>query len=229
MGIKERQDRERQAVRRAILNSARDLFVAEGYDNVSIRKIAEQIEYSPAALYSYFPGKDAIFFALAEEGFLLLARALRDCSEPGDEPIDGIRKLMWHYYKFSRTYPEYYDLMFIDRSVPTITRDWDRFAFVNELMTEVIQLIQRCVEAGQLAPSLNPGAALHIVWAAMHGAATIALSQRLAPGEDADLLARDTLEAVLAGLRAGVDTTFVAHIRDSICCAPATSDGEQTL
>ena len=53
-------------------DAARDLFVAEGYHNVSIRKIAERIEYSPAAIYSYFPSKHDIFFALAEEGFRLL-------------------------------------------------------------------------------------------------------------------------------------------------------------
>src|SRR5918995_1571884 len=69
MGIKERQERDREAVRRAILDAARELFVAEGFQNVSIRKIAERIEYSPAAIYSYFPSKDDIFFALAEEGF----------------------------------------------------------------------------------------------------------------------------------------------------------------
>ena len=72
MGIKERQERDREAVRRAILDAARELFVAEGYQNVSIRKIAERIEYSPAAIYGYFPSKDDIFFALAEEGFRLL-------------------------------------------------------------------------------------------------------------------------------------------------------------
>ena len=72
MGVKERQGREREAVARAILDAARDLFVAEGYPNISIRKIAERIEYSPAAIYSYFPSKDDIFFALAEEGFRLL-------------------------------------------------------------------------------------------------------------------------------------------------------------
>ncbi len=77
MGIKERQERDREAVRRAILDAARELFVAEGYQNVSIRKIAERIEYSPAAIYSYFPSKDDIFFALAEEGFRLLGGPAR--------------------------------------------------------------------------------------------------------------------------------------------------------
>jgi AcrR family transcriptional regulator len=69
MGSRERQDRERQAVTSSILDAARDLFVTEGYRNVSIRKIAEKIEYSPAAIYSYFASKDDIFYALAEEGF----------------------------------------------------------------------------------------------------------------------------------------------------------------
>src|SRR5438477_1714795 len=72
MGIKERHERDREAVHRAILDAARDLFVRDGYQNVSIRKIAERIEYSPAAIYGYFPSKDDIFFALAEEGFRLL-------------------------------------------------------------------------------------------------------------------------------------------------------------
>src|SRR6476620_12296831 len=72
MGINERQERDREAVRRAILDAARELFVAEGFQHVSIRKIAERIEYSPAAIYGYFPSKDDIFFALAEEGLRLL-------------------------------------------------------------------------------------------------------------------------------------------------------------
>src|SRR6185503_9489008 len=95
LGVKERQEREREAVSRAILDAARDLFVAEGYQNVSIRKIADRIEYSPAAIYSYFPSKDDIFFALAEEGFHLLFSG--DFTEPSIEsndpsdPIDAVR------------------------------------------------------------------------------------------------------------------------------------------
>src|ERR671915_1141654 len=93
MGTKERQDRERQAVTASILNAARELFVAEGYQSVSIRKIAERIEYSPAAIYSYFASKDDIFLALAEEGFHILFESgmcAREAS-PQSEPIDCIR------------------------------------------------------------------------------------------------------------------------------------------
>src|SRR5215470_7221170 len=116
MGIKERHERERVALREAILNAARELFVTEGYRNVSMRKIAERIEYSPAAIYSYFPSKDDIFFALAEEGFRLLG-------DPGDPraqaamlklpPLERVRSVFWRVYEFSREQPQYFALMFL--------------------------------------------------------------------------------------------------------------------
>jgi len=84
MGTKERQDRERQAVTASILTAARDLFIAEGYQSVSIRKIAERIEYSPAAIYSYFASKDDIFLTLAEEGFHRLDARVRDAMKTGN-------------------------------------------------------------------------------------------------------------------------------------------------
>src|SRR5450759_2541175 len=115
MGIKERQVRDREAVRRSILDAARELFVAEGFQNVSIRKIAERIEYSPAAIYGYFPSKNDIFFALAEEGFRLLAdpAAVRQILQsPHAPPIERIRALFWRFYEFSRDQPQYFALMF---------------------------------------------------------------------------------------------------------------------
>ena len=91
LGVKERQDREREAVSRGILDAARELFVTDGYQHVSIRKIAERIEYSPAAIYGYFPSKDDIFFALAEEGFRLLFNSASAPADAGADPVDDLR------------------------------------------------------------------------------------------------------------------------------------------
>ena len=126
MGVKERQEREREAVSRAILDAARDLFVAEGYQNVSIRKIAERIEYSPAAIYGYFPSKDDIFFALAEEGFrLLVSRRLE--WPPADDRRRASRLRPAGRSGASTSsatpHPEYFALMFVDRSVPRISQE----------------------------------------------------------------------------------------------------------
>src|SRR3954452_13842303 len=109
MGIKERHERDREAVRRAILDAARELFTADGYQEVSIRKIAERIEYSPAAIYSYFPSKDDIFYALAEEGFRLLF-SFGGPAPDGADPLEEVRWMFWQYYEFSKRHPEYFAL-----------------------------------------------------------------------------------------------------------------------
>jgi AcrR family transcriptional regulator len=207
MGIRERQDRERQAVRLAILDAARDLFVDEGYRNVSIRKIAERIEYSPAAIYSYFASKDDIFFALAEEGFRRLDAKVRGV-HGHEDPLEEVRACWWAYYEFSREQREFFELMFVDRSVPQITEQWTGLAFVHQMLEFAASRIQRCVDAGIFPADTQADVAMHLIWGALTGPAVIGSGCRLAPGEDADALARDVLELVIAGLKAGAATTF---------------------
>jgi AcrR family transcriptional regulator len=215
LGVKERQEREREAVSRAILDAARDLFVAEGYPHVSIRKIAERIEYSPAAIYGYFPSKDDIFFALAEEGFRLLisSAAQRDLEQSdGADPLSAVRRAMLRVYDFSKSHPEYFALMFLDRSVPQISKNWSRFGFVREMRLQLDAVIQRAIDAGQLPQGAHPGVLFRIMLTAVHGASVMRLCDRLAPGEDADAIAHDALEAVLTGLRAGSPITSSSSV-----------------
>jgi AcrR family transcriptional regulator len=207
MGIKERQERDREAVRRAILDAARDLFVAEGYQNVSIRKIAEKIEYSPAAIYSYFPSKDDIFFALAEEGFRLLGgpRTPEHHARLHALPrVARIREIFWHFYQFSRQHPQYFALMFVDRSVPRISREYERFAFAREMKESILAEIGECVDAGDLPAGLEPAAAMRSLSAGLIGVAVMRLSDRIQPDEDADKIAANVLDLTIAGLRSGV-------------------------
>jgi AcrR family transcriptional regulator len=221
LGVKERQEREREAVARSILDAARALFVAEGYHNVSIRKIAERIEYSPAAIYSYFPSKDDIFFALAEEGFHILFAPV---AQPHDETdlVGAIRGAFWRLYEFSVTHPEYFALMFVDRTVPRINKDWQRFGFVREMKAQIGAKIQRAIDAGHFPAGSHPDGIARVLVTAVVGAAVARLCQRVVPGEDIDAIARDTLEATLTGLRTGIPTTFVP----SPCADPSSKANE---
>ena len=204
MGVKERHDREREAVSRSILDAARELFVTDGYQHVSIRKIAERIEYSPAAIYSYFPSKDDIFFALAEEGFrLLFTRASASAPDGGSEPVEDLRRMFWRYYEFSKSHPEYFALMFLDRTVPRISRDWERFGFIGEMKHDMVGRIQSAIDRGALPHGTSPFIVFRVLLTAIHGAAALRLCDRLAPGEDGDALARATLDTAIEGLRAG--------------------------
>jgi AcrR family transcriptional regulator len=207
MGIKERQERDREAVRRAILDAARELFVAEGFHNVSIRKIAERIEYSPAAIYSYFPSKDDIFFALAEEGFRLLGGPREPEHRAALEalpPLDRIRAIFWHFYEFSREHPQYFALMFVDRAVPRVSREYERFAFARELKQSILAEIADCIDAGALPSTIDPAAAMRTVTAGLIGVAVLRLSDRISASENADRMAANVLDVALAGLRSGV-------------------------
>lgn len=210
MGTKERQDRERQAVTASILNAARDLFVAEGYQSVSIRKIAERIEYSPAAIYSYFPSKDDIFLALAEEGFHRLDEKVRATGTSTTTALDLVRSRWWAFYEFSQEQPAYFELMFVDRSVPRITQQWDGFELLQRMLAEAVATIQRAIDEGAFPRTLNPNSAMHMLWASLLGPGVVAIRHRLASGEDYDALARDVLNATIAGLQAGLTTTFVS-------------------
>jgi AcrR family transcriptional regulator len=216
MGIKERHERGRETVRRAILDAARDLFVSEGYHTDSIRKIAERIEYSPAAIYGYFPSKDDIFFALAEEGFRLLGerRAADTPAPPALDPLERVRAVFWRLYEFSREHPQYFALMFVDRSVPRISREYERFAFAREMRRRVVEGVQACIDANVLPSTLDPAVAMRTLMAGLLGVAVMRLSERLAPGENADDLAADVLDTTLAGLRTGIS------LRTTSGCCP---------
>ena len=210
MGTKERQERDRQRIQQAILAAARELFIAEGYQHVSMRKIAERIEYSPAAIYSYFPSKDDIFFALTEEGFRILADRVFSAVRDAADPFERLRRGLWAFYEFAKSDPEYFALMFLDRSVPSLSQDFQRFEFFQETTGRAEADIRACMDRGQFSSRLDPAAALHVLWVGMLGAATIGLAQRLAPGEDPDALAHDVLESLLAGFTTPIGTTFVA-------------------
>ena len=214
MGIKERQERDREAVRRSILDAARELFVTEGYHTVSIRKIAEKIEYSPAALYGYFPSKDDIFYALAEEGFRLLWKRDNTSTLDADldalEPLEKIRTIFWRLYEFSREHPQYFELMFMDRSVPRISQVYERFAFAREMKSHLVAQIQSCIDAGVLPSHLNPHIVFRMLSMGLLGGAMLRLSNRLGSRENADTLARDVLAVTLHGLQTAppLESTF---------------------
>jgi AcrR family transcriptional regulator len=227
MGIKERQERDREAVRRSILDAARELFVSEGYRNVSIRKIAEKIEYSPAALYGYFPSKDDIFYALADEGFRLLHRdhAGTHGEQSSLKPLDRIKGIFWGLYEFSLQHPQYFELMFVDRSVPRISQAYERFAFARQVKAELVEQIKACIDSGELPSHLDANVVFRLLTMGLLGLAMMRLSDRLGPGENADTLARDVLAVTLRGLQSGItlESTF-AHVD---CLPDATPAAEK--
>jgi AcrR family transcriptional regulator len=202
LGRGERRQQAHEETRRAILDAALELFVADGYASVSMRSLAAKVEYSPGAIYSYFASKDEIFFALAAEGFRLID-AGEVASAPTKDPLDDVRSAVWRLYDFSRQQPQYFALVFLDRHVPRIGRECEQFAFMMDLRNRVLARVQRCIDEGVFPPTVRADVALRLLWAPVIGIVSGLLSHRLPADIDADALVRDAIDTTIAGLRAG--------------------------
>jgi AcrR family transcriptional regulator len=199
MGLRERRQRHRARMRHAILVAARELFVAEGARNVSLRQIADRIEYSPAAFYTYFRCKDDIFLALAEEDAAVLHRVYEATRHVVD-PLERIRRALWALYEFLNANPVFADLVNLDNSGPRMIAGGQRFECFQELAAGVEADLRTCIERGQMSIGLTATAARQLLWVGMLGAATV--GRQLAPDEERDVVAHDLLETLLGGLSA---------------------------
>jgi hypothetical protein len=101
--------------------------------------------------------------------------------------------------------------MFVDRSVPRISQAYERFAFAREMKKHLVAQIQKCIDGGALPSHLNANVVFRVLTMGLLGAAMMRLSDRLAPGENADALARDVMTVMLRGLQSGaeLESTFI--------------------
>ena len=209
MGTLERREREKQATRQRIVDSARRLFAEQGYDLVSMRRIAEDIEYSPTAIYVHFKDKETLFHEICQVDFAALATTFRDLAGVAD-PIERIRQTGMAYVRFALRHPNHYRLMFMtphrhaelseedrkSRGNP----DEDAYAFLRTAVVEGI-------EAGRFSPQLSDADLVtQTLWAGVHGVASLAIVKADDPWVDcrpADALAHLMCDSIIAGLTAG--------------------------
>ena len=200
MGIKERRERDRQHMRKQILDAAMALFTDEGYQHVTMRKIAQAIEYSPGTLYRYFENKDAIYFALRQRGFDLFYEH-QMTTRNIEEPLERARQHAEVYLRFALEYPAYYDLMFIMRAPMSHVREsgvWmDSLKSFDLLKEDVAQ----CMKAGYIR-EMNLDAAAISVWSYLHGAAALFIRDRFVmhPTLNSDLLVGSVIQFLFLNL-----------------------------
>src|SRR5260370_39487020 len=117
MGTKQRRAREKEGLREEILAAARTLFVKDGYESVSIRKIADKVEYAPGTIYLYFRDKAEILDRICEETFAKLLRKMHAIEQDSAAPLDKLRRGLRTYIQFGLENPNHYVLTFIRAKV----------------------------------------------------------------------------------------------------------------
>ncbi|MGR9224111.1 TetR/AcrR family transcriptional regulator [Rhizobium leguminosarum] len=173
MGIAERKSRERAGREERIVAAARAVAENEGWDAVTIRRLAKEIEYSQPILYSHFANRDAIVAAVAVEGFKELATVLQEVAGGANGRRDALMNVAMAYFAFALSRPALYQAMFI---LPT------QLQFAE---AETRSELRAGFDA--IAAAVSPFCAdVEIVtetfWAALHGLAELERSGRIRPG-----------------------------------------------
>lgn len=171
MGITERREREKVEIRRRILDAARDLFARDGYEHVTMRGIADAIEYSPTTIYNHFEDKDDLVKALCEEDFARLLGALSSSDLPAD-PVEQIRQLGRAYAAFGRQWPNHYRFMFM---TPNKNHDLEPESPGYRSFGMLQSAVKRAVAAGRFR-KVDPDAAAQVLWASLHGVVSLLIT-----------------------------------------------------
>jgi AcrR family transcriptional regulator len=172
MGLKERRERERDAVQAKILDAARELFARHGYEGVSVRGIAEKIEYSPTVIYQHFKDKETLIKELCYEDFGQLADALQATLKIAD-PVEGVRKCGEEYMRFAISHPNHYRLMFMTPA-PARDDEAERLELQgkpeSDAYTLLRLLVQKAAAEGRLRDTnANIDLVAQTLWAGVHG------------------------------------------------------------
>lgn len=202
MGVQERRAREKQELRQEILDAARDLFIREGFENVSMRKIAEKIEYSPTTIYLHFQDKADLLDCVCEETLQKLESRLAALHAATPDPLEGMEAGLRAYIEFGLEYPNDYRVAFLmefkpfaeaDRCVRCHTMGQKTFDHMRKSVTD-------CMGAG-IFESGDIEAISQALWAAIHGVTSLLILHPNFPWVDRDVLVDRLIHMAIDGLR----------------------------
>jgi AcrR family transcriptional regulator len=166
--VAERKLRDKQARRAQILSAARRIAELEGWSNVTVRRLSDEISYSQPVLYAHFASRDAILAAVAIEGFQEIGLALEKARKQGKRG-PTVESVAIAYLHFAASSPALYEVMFsLNLSVrfddPTTPPEL-RFAF-----SQILELFQ--------GRHQKPEVLAEMFWASLHGTAELTRTRR---------------------------------------------------
>jgi AcrR family transcriptional regulator len=198
MGIIERKIRQKEEFRASILEAAWLQVLTEGWQSLSIRKIADAIEYSVPVIYSHFENKEAILLEFTIEGFQKLAEQLQNVKDKNLGPANQIEAIAHSYWDFAFDHKEYYQLMF-GLGIPAC----DRVNQVAEMKAMTMVMISTIKEA--IAQSHKPEAdyflKFHTYLSILHGLVSIQMIEKEGkPGQDKKMILQDAISGFIQSL-----------------------------
>jgi len=170
VGVKERKLRQKRFLRQEILDAASELFVKNGYENVSMRRIAEKIEYSPTTIYLYFRDKAELLEQVCQETFARLSHVMEGIQQQPGDPVARLKRGLIAYIKFGLENPHHYRATFM-MPVPD-GFEKEKYHQPDSAGMQTFDFLRRCVydciSAGKLR-TLDAELVSQTLWAGVHG------------------------------------------------------------
>jgi AcrR family transcriptional regulator len=205
MPVQDRRARQKQLLRQQILDAARELLVEEGYDQLSMRKVAERIDYSPTAIYLHFKDKQELVFSLCEESFARLVRELETLTDDYPDPLARLRKGMERYIAFGLKNPNHYLPAFV-LPPPTDIDPKQKQAMLSaessamRAFASLRDTIAEGVKAKKLR-NVDPEVAARSTWAAIHGITSLLIVHQRFPWGDRQRVVQSLIDLIVDGLK----------------------------
>lgn len=199
MGTVERRTREKAQLRQEILDAARQIFLEEGYDALTMRRVAKAIEYSPTAIYLYFKDKAELVQALCDETFAKLIKRLQDLAKKHPDPLAYLDAGLRAYIDFGLKNPNHYYVTFIAgaRSV-----DYTYEGSSGQRAFEFLRgTLEACVATGRVRP-MDVDTAAQALWMAAHGLVSLLISDKSFPFASRQRLIDQLMDTQIRGLKA---------------------------
>ncbi len=192
-GSQKRREQQKEELAQTILKAAGELFLESGYEAFSLRRVAEQIGYSPGTIYLYFDNKDDVLRALANQGFASFSQMLEAAHASTDDPLERMRALARGYVTFGLNNPAFYRLIFMERpdffvheTLENAPKWEESFAVWRGIMTDAIA-------TGKIRTD-DPLKTSDAIWSMLHG--IVALANRMPDF---------TVERALGAAEAGIE------------------------
>lgn len=204
MGIKERRARQKTLLRQEILDAARELLIRDGYENLSMRKVAERIDYSPTAIYLHFKDKQELVFSLCQETFARLVRELETLPDEISDPIVQLRAGMQRYIDFGLKHPDHYLPTFVLPAPELGERRKKAVQDQDSNGMRALRFLRDCIARGVKARKLrkvDPDVAARATWAAMHGITSLLITQKEFPWGDPERVIDALLDTLIQGMK----------------------------
>lgn len=186
-------------IQQSILNAASELFVAEGYGSVSMRKIACKIGYTPTTIYLYFDDKADLFNQICEQTFAQLTRNLVAISKLSVSPLERLKLGLLEYVQFGLKHSNHYAIVFHSSNTPGPEKE-----FETSQGEAAFDTLRDSVAACRADGSINnPNGELvsQTLWAGIHGITSLLITQRGFPFVDQSELIESVLDTLIAGVR----------------------------